>query len=131
MHYAIKDRETGTEIVTDNDEEFLEEILIEFEMDDISNDCYKEDIYYIEIVYDDDDIKSINEQITEQFNQLIATDTRICDINTYSSFTDFELFSRILTVDKKHLVVIYSLSIAINESCEIESLEIINKNYCI
>lgn len=128
MYYAIKERECGCEIERGTDKNELEEILLNFEYDDIQNDCYVEDNYYIEKVYEYNDIKVINEKLYNTING-IYTKFRICDINTYTAYDDNELFSRILLVDKKHLIVLLSLSITVDNELNINNFEVIKENY--
>ena len=130
MYYVIKESECGCEIERGTDKNELEEILLNFEYDDIQNDCYVEDYYYIEKVYEYDDIKVINEKLYNTING-IYTKFRICDINTYPAYDDNELFSRILLVDKKHLIALLSLSITVDNELNINNFEVIKENYCL
>ena len=84
--------------------------------------------YYIEKVYEYNDIKVINEKLYNTING-IYTKFRICDINTYTAYEDNELFSRILLVDKKHLIVLLSLSITVDNELNINNFEVIKENY--
>ena len=130
MYYAIKENECGCEIERGIDKNELEEILLNYEYDDIQNGCYVEDNYYIEKVYEYNDIKVINEKLYNTING-IYTKFRICDINTYTAYEDNELFSRILLVDKKHLIVLLSLSITVDNELNITNFEVIKENYCL
>ena len=128
MYYAIKENECGCEIERGTNKNELEEILLNYEYDDIQNDCYVEDYYYIEKVYEYNDIKVINEKLYNTING-IYTKFRICDINTYPAYEDNEIFSRILLVDKKHLIVLLSLSITVDNELNINNFEVIKENY--
>ena len=130
MYYVIKENLYGGEIERGTNKNELEDILFNIEYDDIQNDCYVEDFYYIEKVYEYDDIEKINEGVAFNINCLYSG-FRICDINTYKAFEDDELFSRILLVDKKHLIVLLSLSITVDNELNINNFEVIKKNYCI
>ena len=130
MYYVIKENGCGCEIERGTDKNELEEILLNFEYDDIQNDCYFEDYYYIEKVYEYNDIKVINKHLYNKINEKFPM-FRICDINTYPAYEDNELFSRILLVDKKHLIMVLSTTITIDNELTIIDLEVINKDYCL
>ena len=130
MYYAIKENMCGLEIERGTDKNELEEILLNFEYDDIQNDCHVEDNYYIEKVYEYNDIKVINEHLYNKINENFPM-FRICDINTYPAYEDNELFSRILLVDKKHLIMLLSIAITIDNKLRIIDFEVINKDYCL
>lgn len=130
MYYALKDRDGLCEIETSKSKNELEEMIVKFEKEDVENHNYVEDYYYIEKVYDDIDIKIINAWVTFKINELYSG-YRICDINTYKAYEDDELFSRILLVDKKHLIVLVSISITVDNELGITNFEVINKDYCL
>ena len=52
-------------------------------------------------------------------------------VNTYPSYGDNKLLSRILLVDNKHLIVLLSISITIDNELGITNFEVINKDYCL
>ena len=128
MYYAIKERECGCEIESGTDKNELEEIILNYEFDDVANGCYVEDYYYIEKVYEYFDISIINEQIFDKICYLYSG-FRICDINTYKAYEDNELFSRILLVDKKHLIVLLSILITVDNELGITNFEVIKEKY--
>ena len=128
MYYALKDIKCGCEIERGTDKNELEEILLNYEYDDVVNGCYVPDSYYIERVYEDDDIEIINEGVAFKINYLYRNFC-ICDINTYKAFDDYELFSRILLVDKKHLIVVLSSVITLDDELGITDFEVIKEKY--
>ena len=128
MYYAIKTNDCGCEIERGTNMNELQEIILNYEYEDIENDCYIEDYYYIDKVYEHEDIEKINKCVAFEINHLYR-DFRICDINTYKAFEDNELFSRILLVDKKHLIVLLSTIITIDNKLCITNFEVIKENY--
>lgn len=127
MYYAIKENDCGCDIVRGKDKNKLEEIIINYDHDGTINDCYVEDCY-IEKVYEYYDIEEINRKISNIIYYLYR-DFRICDINTYKAYEDNELFSRILLVDKKHLIVLLSLLITVDNELAITNYEVIKEKY--
>ena len=128
MYYVIKENLFGCEIERGTNKNELEDILFNIEYDDIQNDCYVEDFYYIEKVYEDVDIEIINSQVIKNIYYLY-NNFRICDINTYKAFEDDELFSRILLVDNKHLIVLLSILITVDDKLCVTNFEVIKENY--